>query len=574
MKKLSLFLAMMITGAFVYAQVIFQVQTPASVAGTYSSIWGDQANLGWGGPDMNILANAITDTLMFVDAPGGDTIACAPPLATNLTGKIAVVYRGDCQFGSKALAAQNAGAVGVIIINNVPGGLPPLGAGNDGAMVTIPVIGISQADGAALRNDIIAGNVTAYIGSKVGLFADDLGSTPADVLMARRFSNLLALSQSATEFSVPTGAWVRNFGNQTQNNAELKVEVKLGTTTLFADSAAINGLAPGDSVYVSLGTFSQSTYTAGYYKMTYTIKTQNTDGDPNDNVFVADFMLDNAIYSYARIDENNGELLSPAGYRPSTFNSQYENCLAFSDPNASRLQANGLTFSVTASAGDDITNEFVEGVVYQWDDVFTDINDPNFGFANLQQLDNVFYVFASNNEQDVNIYVPFTTPITLTDNQRYLFCFRTASTKLFLGFDNQIDYTTTQNTYLQPSFPLFVDGSNAYLNGFGLENIPALSVTFAPAGSVGVDEVNNNTEINAYPNPANNVINIPVAEFKGLAQLDIYDVTGKLVKTENVNLSSTSVIAVDVANIENGNYIFKMTFEDQSSKAFNVIINR
>lgn len=98
--------------------------------------------------------------------------------------------------------------------------------------------------------------------------------------------------------------------------------------------------------------------------------------------------------------------------------------------------------------------------------------------------------------------------------------------------------------------------------------------SISPAGSVGLDEVNNNAEINAYPNPANNVINIPVAEFNGLAQLDIYDVAGKLVKTENVNLSSTSVIAVDVANIENGNYIFKMTFEDQSSKAFNVIINR
>jgi|TARA_R110000782_G_scaffold270486_1_gene372030 hypothetical protein len=574
MKKLSLFLAMTLTGAIAFAQVIFQVQSPAPLMGNYALTWADPGGNDWATPDLNNPANAVTGTLQFVDSPGGDTIACAPPLATSLTGKIAVVYRGSCEFGAKALAAQNAGAIAVIIINNIAGPPVEMGGGASGLSVTIPVIMISNVDGALLRNDIIAGNVTGFIGSKVGLFADDLGSTKADVLMARRFSNLLPLAQSATEFNVATGAWVRNYGNQTQNNAELKVEISLGGVPLFADSAAINGLAPNDSIYVSLGTFSQAVYVAGYYTMTYTITTQNTDGDPNDNVIIADFMLDNAIYSYGRRDENNGELLSPAGYRPGTFNNGYENCLAFSDPNASRLQANGMTFSVTASTGDDISNEFIETVAYEWNDVFTDINDPNFGFANLIEVDNVFHIFQSNNEQDSNIYKPFNSPITLVDNQRYLFCFRTESTLLFLGFDNQLDYTTTQNTYLQPSIPLFVDGSNAYLNGFGLENVPALSVTFAPAGSVGVDEVGINNDITPYPNPANNIINIPVGKFNGLAQVDIYDVAGKLVATENVNLSSTNVISVDIANIENGTYIFKMTFADESTKAFNVLINR
>ena len=450
-----------------------------------------------------------------------------------------------------------------------------MAGGNDGLSVTIPVIMISDVDGAALRNEIIAGNVTGFIGSKVGLFADDLGSNPADVLMARRFSNLLPLSQNATEFNVPTGAWVRNFGNQTQSNAELKVEIELGGNKIFADSAVIPNLPSGDSVYVSLSTFSQTSYTAGFYKMTYTITTQNADGDPNDNVVSADFMLDNTVYSYARRDESTGEILNPAGYRPGTFTTDYENCIAFSDPNASRLQADGLIFVGKVSSGDDPSgSEYLTIKAYSWNDVFTDINDPNFGLSNLTQIDQQFFAFSSLNEIDTNLYVPFNSSITLADNQRYLFCVNSNSTMLFLGFDNQIDYTTTQDTYLQPSFPMTVDGTNAYLNGFGLENVPSIGVKTSPAGTIGVDEVINNTEINAYPNPANNVINIPVAKFNGLAQLDIYDVAGKLVKSENVNLSSTNVISVDVANIENGNYIFKMTFENQSSKAFNVIINR
>ena len=37
--------------------------------------------------------------------------------AEELNGKIAFLDRGGCQFGFKALQAQNAGAIGVIVAN-------------------------------------------------------------------------------------------------------------------------------------------------------------------------------------------------------------------------------------------------------------------------------------------------------------------------------------------------------------------------------------------------------------------------------------------------------------------------
>ena len=67
---------------------------------------------------------------------------------------IALIQRGTCAFGVKATNAQTAGAEAVIIFNqgNTParegliiGTLLP-----DGAAVTIPVVGASFADGAAL----------------------------------------------------------------------------------------------------------------------------------------------------------------------------------------------------------------------------------------------------------------------------------------------------------------------------------------------------------------------------------------------------------------------------------------
>ena len=64
-----------------------------------------------------------------------------------LNGKIAVIRRGDCEFGSKVLAAENAGAVAVIMVNNVAGDPITMGPGAEGDAVTIPSIMLSQADG-------------------------------------------------------------------------------------------------------------------------------------------------------------------------------------------------------------------------------------------------------------------------------------------------------------------------------------------------------------------------------------------------------------------------------------------
>ncbi len=67
----------------------------------------------------------------------------------TLTGKVALAARGTCAFGVKAANAINAGAVAVLISNNVPGVFNgTLGAAIDGVT---PVVGISQADGVFIR---------------------------------------------------------------------------------------------------------------------------------------------------------------------------------------------------------------------------------------------------------------------------------------------------------------------------------------------------------------------------------------------------------------------------------------
>jgi hypothetical protein len=80
-----------------------------------------------------------------------------------VAGKIALVDRGTCAFVVKAQMAQAAGAIGIIIINNIAG-LPPNPMGGTDPTITIPVLGISLADGTTLRTELSGGPVSVTMG--------------------------------------------------------------------------------------------------------------------------------------------------------------------------------------------------------------------------------------------------------------------------------------------------------------------------------------------------------------------------------------------------------------------------
>jgi len=71
--------------------------------------------------------------------------------AAAVNGKFALISRGICGFVIKVKNAQNAGAIGVIIADNVAGG-PPAGLGGADATITIPSARITLADATKLRS--------------------------------------------------------------------------------------------------------------------------------------------------------------------------------------------------------------------------------------------------------------------------------------------------------------------------------------------------------------------------------------------------------------------------------------
>lgn len=82
-----------------------------------------------------------------------DTTGCAPESAGSLTGKIALIKRGGCTFYAKAIQAENAGAVAVVLYNNAAGFLTPTVAPPAGSpAVTVPVVLTGLDDGNAIAS--------------------------------------------------------------------------------------------------------------------------------------------------------------------------------------------------------------------------------------------------------------------------------------------------------------------------------------------------------------------------------------------------------------------------------------
>lgn len=98
---------------------------------------------------------AIGDFGSFSTPVTGTTAFASPKTActstSNVTGKIALINRGACTFGTKIANAQKAGATAVIVVNNVAG--DPIAMGSDEVhFPTIPAAMVSKPDGTVLMS--------------------------------------------------------------------------------------------------------------------------------------------------------------------------------------------------------------------------------------------------------------------------------------------------------------------------------------------------------------------------------------------------------------------------------------
>jgi hypothetical protein len=148
----SLFFA--VAPATASADATLTITSPPAIAGTYP------AGAASFGPQFYFVTSQVVQALDATNAAGPSTTDACTPItnAAAVAGKIALIDRGTCSFTTKVKNAQNAGAVGVIIVDNVAGGPPPPMGGAD-PTITIPAIRVTLETGNLIKNQLAGGAV-------------------------------------------------------------------------------------------------------------------------------------------------------------------------------------------------------------------------------------------------------------------------------------------------------------------------------------------------------------------------------------------------------------------------------
>jgi len=139
-------------GAGPASEATFTIDSPGDIAGDYIAIPST-----FGPQDITVTG----DMILVDDGIGTVTDGCESSPAGSLTGAIAIVDRGGCNFNIKVVRARLAGAAAVIICNNVPG--PPTAPGGNSPAETIPSAMVGMADCDVIKVALQSGTVTATL---------------------------------------------------------------------------------------------------------------------------------------------------------------------------------------------------------------------------------------------------------------------------------------------------------------------------------------------------------------------------------------------------------------------------
>ncbi|MBE7169782.1 MAG: M36 family metallopeptidase [Williamsia sp.] len=137
-------------------EVPLKVTAPSSITGSYTAVESNVSlnNKLW-------KKGSLTGQVVIYNDSTGTQLGCdSSKLPVNsVAGKIALMYRGgtNCNFSTKFRTAQKAGAIGLIVVNNVSGAPITMGATPADNAIVIPGFMISQEDGAKIVAEISNG---------------------------------------------------------------------------------------------------------------------------------------------------------------------------------------------------------------------------------------------------------------------------------------------------------------------------------------------------------------------------------------------------------------------------------
>ncbi len=586
MKKFTTLIAslFLVAGGLLAQRVV--VNSPSEIAGIYEYGPAGDGATAWGA---DLTTDVWTGDAEFIDdGTALPTEGCSAAV-NDLTGKVALIDRGSCNFSLKALNAQDAGAIAAIIFNNQPGaGVIVLGGGDFAGDVTIPVVMLSYEDGQTIRNALMDGAVNISIGNI--RFDNDLSIDATSVIYAP-FGTIPASQLGDTTFVVNPGAVITNPGLLSASGVTATATIGYtpleggASTEVYNESASLSESLDSDSTssLVVLPSF-QPASGIGVYTLDYAISADTPDDAPADNTLSSTFTLSENLYSKASWDPATGNPRITNAYTISG-GADIEFLTVLEIPNSDGIVIDSVVFYVS-TALETLAGIPVEAYLYEWDDLSGEGSMSN---DEISILGIAPYVFGDDETLDeATLRLPFLDFLTLEEaripveeGKRYVVGVRYRGTELvYFGFDETYDYTQYLNYKAADGTLTDVDYGYLGINAWIDEIFPDVEAAFlfsgnrnAVATGVIIGDLTSSTEevvgedvfkMNLFPNPTTELLNVTIdfQEQTSFVEYRITDAAGRLLFTNRDNdVFGQEQASFNVKALPNGQYFLTIRTE-------------
>jgi len=522
-----------------------------------------------------------TGNLVIVDdGSANPTEACQAVInGSEVSGNIAFIDRGNCNFSLKALNAQNAGAVAVVIANQMPGNQTiVMGAGNFATQVTIPVVMISYEDGQIIKDKLEA-NTTVNISLGNLSFENDLGMT-TETVVAPGYSTYPANQlEAAGNFEFTPGAGIVNNGSNDAASpvitAKINHDAGSGGSEIYSESVNDLTIVSGDTSVYTLAPFDPSATGKGTYTYEYNVKSDNNDEVEYDNTFSNTLEVSDNVICKARWDKENNRPMRTNGFTIAGGGS-IEMLSGFEFPHSTNLRLDSVLFHVSTQALS-LADMEISVFLYKWDDAN---DDGGYSADEVQIAGFAVHKFgAGETETEAWVTVEienfndpgFGVPIP-EDGARYVVGTQYQGVEsVFFGFDEGvdleqfIDLEEANQTYNDIKLP-YSQSTSFTAFGADFDAIGLFTDTwFCSSTALYVNPIPNSVDqlsadeakVNLFPNPATSQIQVDV-ELSNLANqkigYQILDMQGRTIFTDQVRGVSKDNRKFEVSQLPSGTY--------------------
>lgn len=494
---------------------------------------------------------------------------CCTPVTTDMTGKIALIRRGVCNFSLKIWHAQEAGAVGVIIVNNLPnaddGGLVNMAGGDSAALVVIPAIFITYDDCEIILERLDNG-VDVDATFEVRSF-----SNPRT---AYAYKTPLAAVQTLTDMGA---TYINIDGTDTIPSVTIEAVITEpggGTTTLSKELTDVPPLSVNPMTFDDAYNPSE----VGTYHVRFT---NSLSMDELEQEFVVGDDNTFAIDNGQIVPNTNGTIEPGDDTFVDSYNFTYDMGNVYRTGDAP-LMATHASFMISNPdelySGDPESDVFKinlypadpdgnDSIPYPAD--LASYNGLNENGGPLFPLAQTEYVIQETDQGFDLLTVEFDDPVMLTENNLYLIMVQYNGVGAGTGIPPKYAFAGEDRMAGEVGTMIFTD--MLHTDGWGNNYNGVIRLHLD--GFTNSDEVLDHSKMTISPNPASSYVNLnlELEEVAEMVTVRIFNINGSVVETQEFENVQNGTFNFNIDNLSNGTYFMNVyTPEGFRSKQFQV----